>query len=195
MSAVCATLARMYENEDELADLQRLLDASFATASHHLRSIMTEPRRLRAERLVTELDGVCVSTIGTVTARGEPRVSAVDGHFLHGRWYFSTDGSSPKARQLAARPAISLAYTPRDGFGVFAHGRARRLTPGSDEFTRLLEHWVVMYGASFDTLGDDIACYGVDAEWLVGFALTDAEMVEVEQMEQARKERRAQAAR
>jgi Pyridoxamine 5'-phosphate oxidase len=184
----------VYETDVEFDDLQQLLDRSFAVSSEHLRSIMTPERRLDSRRLVTELDGVCVLSVATVTARGEPRLSAVDGHFLHGHWFFATDGGSPKVRQLAARPAVSAAYTPRDGLGVFCHGQAHRLERGSAQFDALDRHWTVMYGASFDTLGDDIACLRIDAQWLVGFAMTDAEMAEVEAGVAARAARRAAAA-
>jgi pyridoxine/pyridoxamine 5'-phosphate oxidase len=45
--------------------------------------------------------------LATVTAGGEPRISAVDGHFLHARWVFSTSVTSAKARHILARPAVS----------------------------------------------------------------------------------------
>jgi hypothetical protein len=41
----------MFETADELHALQRLLDASFAAASEHLKSIMTIERRLGAVAL------------------------------------------------------------------------------------------------------------------------------------------------
>jgi hypothetical protein len=170
----------MYETDEELRALQALLDESFAASSEHLLAIMEPPRQLSADRLVRELDGVCVLNIATVTARCEPRISAVDGHFLHGRWYFTTDGRAIKARQLAARPAISAAYTPRDGLGVFSHGEAARLDRESAEFDQLNAHWGEMYRASFDTLTDDIAAFRIEPSWLVGFAMTDDEMVEIE---------------
>jgi hypothetical protein len=185
----------MYETAEESQQLQDLLDRSFATASAHLRSIMTEPRRLDAARLVRELAGVCVLNVATVTARGEPRISAVDGHFLHGRWYFSTDGTAAKVAQLEARPAVSAAYTPRDGLGVFSHGRARRLARGAGEFTTLSAHWITAYGVSFDTLSDDIAVFRIDPSWLVGFAMTDAEMAEIEAAARERRARDAETAR
>lgn len=181
----------MYETTAELLDLQNLLDGSFASASEHLRSIMTVPRRLSAERLVGELVDACVLNIATVTAGGQPRASAVDGHFLHGRWYFTTAGDSPKARQLAARPAISAAYTPRDGFGAFCHGRASRLDRGTAEFAELVAHWVDCYGRSPDSLGDDIAYLRIDASWLVAFAMTEVELAQIEADQQARRLRRA----
>jgi hypothetical protein len=175
----------MYESADELAALQGLLDDSFARASEHLRSIMTEPRRLTAERLVAEVPSPAVLNIATVTASGEPRVSAVDGHFLHGRWHFTTAGPSPKARQLAARPATSASFTPRDGFGVFCHGRARFLGPG-DERQQLIEHCISVYGRSPETFGEGIAYVRIEPDWLVGFAMTDDEMAEIAAEQAAR---------
>lgn len=157
--------------------LQDLLDASFAKASAHLLSIMTEPRRLTAARLVTELPCPAVLNIATVTASGEPRISAVDGHFLDGAWHFTTATDSPKVRQLMARPGVSASYTPRDGYGVFCHGRAIRLQ-GADE-QMLRDHFTDEYGVSPETLGE-IAYFRIDAHWMVGFAMTDEEMAEIE---------------
>jgi|SRR5579875_1687167 len=157
-------------------ELQQLLDTSFAQASDHLRSIMTEPRRLSAQRLIDELPCPAVLNIATVTARGEPRISAVDGHFLDGHWYFTTAGDSPKARQLRARPAISASYTPRDGFGVFCHGRAAVLDAGNPERQMLAEHYREVYGQSPDEWGINILYARIDAHWLVGFAMAPDEM-------------------
>jgi hypothetical protein len=167
----------MFETEPELADLQALLDASFARASAHLRSIMTEPRRLQAARLVAELPAPAVLNVATVTAAGEPRLSAVDGHFLHGHWYFTTDGASPKARQLRARPAISASFTPRDGFGVFCHGTAAE--PTSPERDLLRQRFVEFYGTAPEELAPTIAYVRIDAVWMVAFAMTDAEQAEI----------------
>ncbi|MGH8861857.1 MAG: pyridoxamine 5'-phosphate oxidase family protein [Jatrophihabitantaceae bacterium] len=156
----------MDESADELDALQRLLDASFARASAHLTSIMTEPRRLPAGRLAAELPPAAVLNIATVTARGEPRVSAVDGHFLHGAWHFTTEARSAKARHLRARPAISASYTPRDGYGVFCHGRVAHLAGAQRQALR--DHFVRHYGADPESLGT-IAYYRIDADWMVAF--------------------------
>lgn len=160
----------MRETEAELAALQDLIDASFARASEHLRSIMTPERRLTAAQLTADLSGIAVLNVATVTARGEPRISALDGHFLHGRWYATTAGDSPKARQMRRRPAVSAAYTPRDGYGVFCHGTVRFLAPGTDEFDALTDHAVTVYGQTPQEWGPDIAYLAIDASWLVGFA-------------------------
>src|SRR5690606_21529576 len=83
--------ATVKETEAELDELQTLLDTSLARSTAHLRSIVTPGERtLTARELVRVLTGMCVLSVATVTARGEPRISAVDGHFLHGRWVFST---------------------------------------------------------------------------------------------------------
>jgi hypothetical protein len=176
---------------DDMHAVQDLLDASFARASEHLTSIMTPERRLGAERLVAELPCPAVLNIATVTARGEPRISAVDGHFLRGHWYFTTAGDSPKAVQLTARPAISAAFTPRDGYGVFCHGQVVTLAAGPER-SMVAEHFAEVYGQSFEEFGPDILCARIDADWLVGFAMTAEEEVEIERARQEREARRAE---
>lgn len=183
--AVCRIVR---ETPDELSTLQALLERSFARASSHLTSIMTAPRRLTAERLSAELPSPAVLNIATVTARGEPRISAVDGHFLHGHWYFTTSGESPKARQLRARPAISASFTPKDGYGVFCHGHVAELPPG-DERQMVIDHFVATYGQSPEEFGVGIYYARIDAEWLVGFAMTDDEMADIEAQRKQREGR------
>lgn len=168
----------MYETADELTELQRLIDDSFARSSEHLRGIMEEQRRLTAERIVAEVPSPAVLNVATVTVRGEPRISALDGHFLHGRWYFTTAGDSPKARHMAARPAVSASYTPRDGYGIFCHGRATLIERGQ-EWQFLIEHCTRVYGQSPETFGDGIACVRIEPSWLVGFAFSEEEMAAV----------------
>lgn len=175
----------MWETPDELTALQGLIDASFARSSEHLRSIMSGERRMTAARLVDEIPSPAVLNIATVTARGEPRVSAVDGHFLHGRWYWTTDAASPKIQHLQHTPAISASYTPRDGFGVFCHGHAR-LLDGAEK-TMLREHFTATYGQDPDEWGQ-IAYVRIDADWLTAFAMTDAEMAQIEADRRARAE-------
>jgi hypothetical protein len=174
----------MYETPDEIDDLQALLDDSFAQASSHLSSIMEPQRRLSAQRLVASLPCPAVLNIATVTAHGEPRISAVDGHFLHGRWYWGTDPSSPKARQLAARPAISASFTPRDGFGVFCHGRAVILDGAERQM--IVAHFTHEYGRSPEEWAPGALYVRIDPAWMVGFAMTDEEMARIEAERAAR---------
>jgi pyridoxine/pyridoxamine 5'-phosphate oxidase len=167
----------MRETREELDALQRLLDESFTRSSSHLRSIMEPQRRLTAERLAAELPSPAVLNIATVTARGEPRVSAVDGHFIHGRWHFTTAADSPKARHLAARPAVSASYTPRDGYGVFCHGRAALLDGPERQLLR--EHFTATYGSDPEGWGG-IVYVRIDPDWMTAFAMTDEEMAQIE---------------
>jgi nitroimidazol reductase NimA-like FMN-containing flavoprotein (pyridoxamine 5'-phosphate oxidase superfamily) len=180
----------MWETTDELAAVQTLLDQSFERASAHMTSIMEPNRRLSAERLIAELPSPAVLNIATVTARGEPRVSAVDGHFLHGHWYFTTATDSPKARQLRARPAISASYTPRDGMGVFCHGRIAELPPGPER-QMVTDHFVETYGQAPEDMAPDIFYARIDAHWMVGFAMTPDEEAQIAQQAAEREARRA----
>ena len=91
----------MLETPEELARLQSLLDASHARATDHLRGIIHDDRTLSAVQVVALLPGMKVVSVATVTAHGEPRISAMDGHFLHGTWTFSTSRTAAKARHLA----------------------------------------------------------------------------------------------
>src|SRR5947208_10038095 len=125
----------MLETTEELARLQSLLDASHARASEHLREIISDRRTLSATQIAGLLTGMKVITAATVTAHGEPRISAMDGHFLHGTWTFSTSRTSAKARHLASRPAVSVAHVDGEALAVFSHGHVVELT--GDELARV----------------------------------------------------------
>ncbi|MGH9019732.1 MAG: pyridoxamine 5'-phosphate oxidase family protein [Acidimicrobiales bacterium] len=131
----------MLETPEETAQLQALLDDSFASAGGHLTSIIGPERRLSATDLVRYLVGVRHLVVATVTASGEPRTSGADGLFVHGRWWFTSSSSSVKARHLEARPACSATHLIGDTVGVFAHGRARVVRGASVEARSLAPIW------------------------------------------------------
>ena len=160
----------MYETDDEVSALQRLLDASYARATDHLRGIIDDGRRLTARDLVGLLTGMKVISVATVTSHGEPRISALDGHFLHGTWSFSTSGSAAKARHMAARPAVSVAHVDGEALAVFSHGGVERMRQGDGDWQPTLEHWTSHYGSSPLEWGDDIALYRYRPTWMVGYA-------------------------
>jgi len=138
----------MFETADELSSLDTLLGASFERAGAHLVGIISADRRLSAADLTRYLVSVRHLVIATVTAKGEPRCSAVDGLFLHGRFWFSTSAQSLKAVHLEHRTAVSGAHVVRDDVGVFVHGRARVVRGGPGEADELRHYWTEVYGAS-----------------------------------------------
>ena len=73
----------MLETPEETAELQELLDRSHAGSTEHLRGIIGPKVTLRAVDIGALMTGMKVLSVATVTARGEPRISALDGHFLH----------------------------------------------------------------------------------------------------------------
>ena len=157
----------MLETPDDLARLQELLDASHARSTEHLRSIINDGRTLSAAQIAGLLTGMKVITVATVTAHGEPRISAMDGHFLHGTWTFSTSRTSAKARHLAERPAISVAHVDGEAMAVFSHGYAVELD--GDELRETDAHWTAHYGSSPLSWGD-VVMYRLDPTWMVGYA-------------------------
>lgn len=166
----------MLETSDETTALQRLLDASHARSTGHLRDIITDERTLTAAQLAALLTGMKVLSVATVTASGEPRIAALDGHFLHGTWTFSTSGTSAKARHLQARPAISVAHIDGEELAVFSHGRAELLGPGGDR-DEVEAHWTAHYGSSPWSWGDDIRMYRLRMSWVVAYAFRREELL------------------
>ncbi|MGW7680076.1 pyridoxamine 5'-phosphate oxidase family protein [Kribbella sp. NPDC054772] len=159
----------MRETAAEVTELQALMDAVYPTTTEHLRTIIKDQRQLSADVLVQVLTGMCTLSLATVTAHGEPRISAVDGHFLHARWMFTTSGSAAKARHLRARPAASVAYIDGERIGVFTHGQVEFLTPEHSDFAEIEEYLVGHYGSSPSSWGDDIVYCRLRPTWVVGY--------------------------
>lgn len=159
----------MFETSDELDALQRLIDASHAGGSGHLRDIISGDHVMTAQDVVDALVGMRVLSLATVTASGEPRVSAVDGHFLHGAWTFGTDGRAAKARHVRARPAVSAAHVDGEQLGVFCHGTAVLLSPRDSAWEETIGHWSKHYGSDPTTWSGDIRMFRIEPHWLVGY--------------------------
>jgi general stress protein 26 len=157
----------MFETPDELARLQALLDASHARATEHLRGIINDDRSLSAAQIAGLLTGMKVVSVATVTAQGEPRISAMDGHFLHGTWTFSTSRTAAKARHLAQRPAVSVAHVDGEALAVFSHGHVVELA--GEELAAVDRHWTAHYGSSPQSWGD-VVMWRLEPTWMVGYA-------------------------
>lgn len=138
----------MFETTEELATLDTLLHESFARAGSHLTEIISPDRRLSAADLSRYLVGVRHLVVATVSAAGEPRCSAVDGLFLHGRFWFTTGAQSIKAVHLERRTALSAAHVVGDDVGVFVHGHARVVHGGPGEADELRPYWIEVYDSS-----------------------------------------------
>ncbi|MGA4545229.1 pyridoxamine 5'-phosphate oxidase family protein [Uniformispora flossi] len=164
----------MYETPAELDALQELLDASLSRATSHLRSIINAERSLTADQLTQVLTGMCTLALSTVTAHGEPRISGVDGHFLHGKWHFGTARTAAKARHLAARPAASAAHMVGEDLGVFTHGTVEILNPADGEpaadWPELLAYFKDFYGADAFDWERDIVYFRLHPHWMTVFA-------------------------
>ncbi|MBK1787898.1 pyridoxamine 5'-phosphate oxidase family protein [Prauserella cavernicola] len=164
----------MRETPEDLTELQALLDASLPGSTPHLRSIINAESTVSAERLAGVLTGMRTLAVSTVTAKGEPRISAVDGHFLHGKWHFGTARGAAKARHLTARPAVSAAYLVGEDLGVFTHGTAEVLNPQGTEpaadWPYLLAYFKDFYGENAFDWDNDIVYFRVRPHWMAVYA-------------------------
>jgi hypothetical protein len=170
----------MRETPEEINALEALLDASLPRSTAHLRSIISG-RTVTANQLTQILAGMCTVAVSTVTARGEPRISGADGHFLHGRWHFGTARSAAKARHLAARPAASVAHMRGEDLGVFTHGIAEILNPHDGEpvsdWPDLLAYFKDFYGENAFDWDQDVVYYRLQPHWMTVYAPDVAKVI------------------
>ena len=170
----------MRETSVELTELQALLDASLSRSTAHHRSIVSG-RTMTAAQLTRVLTGMCTLAVSTVTAKGEPRISGADGHFLHGRWCFGTARSAAKARHLAARPAASVAHMRGEDLGVFTHGTVETLNPEDGEpaadWHDLLAYFKGFYGDDAFDWDRDVVYYRLRPHWMTVYAADVAKLM------------------
>jgi general stress protein 26 len=161
----------VHETPQELVDLQELFDRSLGRSGEHLRSIIEAGSRTpTAEVVCRQLEGMKVLVVATVGADGKPRASAVDGHFLHGRWVFSTSSDALKCRDLRRNPAVSAAHVDGERFAVFTHGDAEFLEAGHPDHDVVDQHLTAHYGSSPSSWGPGIAYVRVTPHWSVAYA-------------------------
>jgi hypothetical protein len=141
----------MHETSDDLAELQRLLDESYASAGEHLRSLFVPERRSSAPDIVAALPGAFMINLATVTVRCEPVVAPVDGLFYRGRLWFSLPPGAQRARHLRARPQVSATYVEGDpGACMIVHGEAVRVDEAHPFFTGFDRFARSVYGLAVD---------------------------------------------
>lgn len=164
----------MHEQPQDIAALQRLLDWSYARAGAHLLSIHTPERRLGAEQVCEQLQGMCLVALATVTSDGRPLVGPVDGIFYRGAFHFGSSPDSARFRHIRARPFVSATHIPREELGVTVHGRAVPVDVQDPEHAgfrdTLLEVYVPRYGAEWEEFLDSGPVYArIDAERMFAF--------------------------
>jgi nitroimidazol reductase NimA-like FMN-containing flavoprotein (pyridoxamine 5'-phosphate oxidase superfamily) len=153
----------MYETDDDLSALQRLLDESYAAAGAHLLRIITADRRLSARDVTSRLDGMRLLALATVTADGRPLVGPVDGIFYRGSFHFGSAPDSVRLRHIRRRPHVSVTHLPGEELAVTVHGRAVPIDVKATEhagFRRaLLEIYVPRYGPEWERFLDSGVVY------------------------------------
>jgi hypothetical protein len=162
------------ETEADLARLQELLDASYASAGPHLLRIHTPQRRLDATGIAERLSGVVLLSLATVSAAGKPVVGPVDGIFLRGSFHFGSAPDSARARHIARRPDVSAVHLPGEELAVTVHGRAVPVDVQAPEGAELREVllgiYVPRYGEEWEEMLESGAVYWrIDAERMFAF--------------------------
>ena len=163
----------MRETPEDLARVQELLDASYATAGRHLLRIHTPDRRLSAARVAERLDGMCLLALATSTADGRPVVGPVDGIFYRGAFHFGSAPDSLRFRHIRARPQVSATHLPGEELAVTVHGRAEEIPVEGGFREALLEIYVPRYGESWEAefLDSGPVYARIDAERMFALAI------------------------
>ena len=166
----------MHESPEELAALQALLDRSYAAAGPHLLRIHTAERRLTAQQVAEQLQGMRLLTLATVTADGRPLTGPVDGIFFRGAFHFGSAPDSTRFRHIAKRPQVSATHLPGEELSVTVHGRATAVDVQAPEGAglrrALLDIYVPRYGAEWEDFMDSGPLFArIDAERMYTFSM------------------------
>ncbi len=164
----------MHETAEDLVGLQELLDSSAAVAGGHLQGIITPERRLSAPKVCSQLAGMSLLVLATVTGDGRPLVGPVDGVFYRGAFYFGSSPDSVRFRHIRQRPHVSASHLPGEHLAITVHGRAVPIDVQSTDqagFRRtLLEVYVPRYGPKWEEFLDSGPVYArIDAERMFTF--------------------------
>jgi uncharacterized pyridoxamine 5'-phosphate oxidase family protein len=160
----------MYETDADYETLQELLDASYARAGSHLRSIWDQESRLDARELSVELAGVQVLDLATVTPRGEPRVGPVDGLFFRGHFWFGSAENSARFANIRTNPAVSGAVSRGlETFLVIVHGRAIETDPRGPDADGFADYPRELYDFDWDAAHPNAPYARIDAHMMLAF--------------------------
>jgi hypothetical protein len=160
----------MLETPDEIAELQRLMDATLGRANSHMLSIVTPERRLSARQLVAYLQGTKHVALATVTPRGEPRVAPLDALFIHGRFVMGTGGAAARLRNLRSNPACSATHMDGERIAVVVNGRVEWIAREHPDDEELIETWRSVYGSDPYDLGPGVMFFRIVPASMWAFA-------------------------
>jgi hypothetical protein len=166
----------VHESQQDLAQLQGLLDASYAQAGRHLLSIQAPERRLGARQVAERLEGMCLLALATVTEDNRPIVGPVDGIFYRGSFYFGSAPDSVRFRHIRRRPQVSATHLPGEHLAVTVHGKATRIdlsdTSAQGFRQTLLDVYTPRYGAEWEEFLVSGPVYAqIAAERMFAFAM------------------------
>jgi hypothetical protein len=152
----------MRETPEEVAELQRLIDATMADVNPHMAAIVTPKSRLTAGQVVTHLQGTRIVAFATVNRKGEPRVFPLDSLFLHGRFTLSTGMGATRIGHLKANPACSAVYMETDTVAVVVNGTVEWITHDHPDHDEIHGAWVAQYGSDPYDWGGEIAFFRIN---------------------------------
>jgi uncharacterized pyridoxamine 5'-phosphate oxidase family protein len=125
---------------------------------------------MSAEETCSELAGVQVLDLATVTPRGEPRVAPVDGLFFRGRFWFGSAETSVRFRNIRLNPAVSGAITRgSETFVVVVHGRAVELDPRGSDAEGFARYPREVYDFDWDKVHATAPYARIDAHSMLAF--------------------------
>jgi hypothetical protein len=158
----------VFETKGELAELQRLLDASYERSGRQLHKVWDASSRLSARQL-SGFQGVRLVAVATVNSEGEPRAAPRSAAFLHGRFYLAANSESVMVRRLSNNPAIGMTYF-ENGLMIVAHGTAAPFFRTSSGFEALRPGWQKAFRGPAHWLDGVDIFIRVDAANMLAFA-------------------------
>ena len=151
---------RVHETPEELAELQDVIDRSYAEAGEHLLSIHGESWRINAEQIAERLTGMVILDLATVSSKGDPIQSPVDGMFYRGRFWFGSAPNSIRAKHIKRHPRVSVAHVPGEELAVIVHGTALEVDKSTERALGFRDYAISIYGkASIDHFWNGDAVY------------------------------------
>jgi hypothetical protein len=123
----------VHETESNMAELQRILDASIESSGAHLRSAFSQETPPTARRMVEALPGIFEMHLAVVTAEGAPLVAPIDGILYKGKVWVGIPAKAVRARLVRRDPRVSASYNTND-FAFIVHGAFQE--PPNDDLDR-----------------------------------------------------------